>query len=241
MEFCVPKITRVPLFVAGRTLLAECMPFDHGRIVFGQDVCVSVTLVKRPGYHDDCISPASGRKCSGQGWQIEVIARCRRVVQHFPFSRLIRPDIVQPTADEILDIHEESRCRRKHLHVTGPAHPFTLRAIGRDRQHIALLAPLDVVQQLVHLRIVRPEAARLLHVRMQDDGFHVRFFQSLVEATQANVTESVESEIRLQQFFLAPADVDIALIFVAPDNVIEEQPRLIQRLAVFQHNFLSCF
>src|SRR6058998_2281115 len=93
---------------------------------------------------------------------------------------------------------------RERLCIPRPAEPLVaLWAIGRDVEEVALLAPYDVVPELIEQGIRGLERAGGRHVRMDHDARDVVRRRLARIPCHGDVAEALEREVRLVYLFAA--------------------------------------
>ena len=116
-----------------------------------------------------------------------------------------------------MNIPVEGSGRRKCLRITGPAQAFiALGTVGGHIQEITLLAPLDVVLQLVYKRVIGHERAGLFHSRIHSDSGEVIPFKLTGIAFYFDVTETLESEMGFQDFFTTSFQDELVRLLGSP-------------------------
>ena len=200
-------IAAAGLDVIHGTVLQEVHIGGHRGVVFPDELAVAILEIKLPGDDDAGLHPAHGtpalrgtlRRNADIGHEIRIAAVLGLAVA----------ERMEPAGEEGIDVHVVGGGAHEHLRITHPAETLVaLRAVGRNREEVAALAPDDVLVEPVHVGIRRLKAAQLPAHRFQHETFHIRQRQGLVEAVDFNVTESVESEMGLEHFH-ASAMADI--------------------------------
>ena len=93
----------------------------------------------------------------------------RRDVGVRALGRLRVEHVVAPLGQERGDVHVQRRGGHEHLRVGEPAEPLVaLRAVGRHRDEVAALAPVDVPPELVDHVVGALEPAAAGRVRVHD-------------------------------------------------------------------------
>ena len=169
-----------------------------------EDPHVAVALVDHPRDDHPGVRPG--------GRTVALERQPRRDVGIRALRRLGVEDVVAPFGDEGGDVHVERRARQEHLRVGQPAEPLVaLRAVRRDRQEVAALAPCDVAPQAVDhvaraLEPPRPRRVRVDHAAR--DGLQRGRFR---QPRDLDVAEPVEGEARLEDLAAAAAQ-DVGLL-----------------------------
>ena len=189
MEVAVPD----EVVAGARALVLD--PRLHARILLAEQSRVAVQQIHVPGNDHGHVGPA--RRAAGR-----LFRRADDIgnhVRHAAARILIGRDVPQPFREEPRDVHVERGRPREDLRVAGPPEPLVaLRTVGRHVDEVALLAPADVVLQLVHKRLRRLEIPRLRHVGVHDDsGDRFRRERSRI-AVDRDVAEPHEREVRLE-------------------------------------------
>ena len=111
---------------------------------------------------------------------------------------LLEPEVPEPTGEKGGAVHVETRGRREDLNVAGPAEALVaLGAVGGEFQEVAVLAPDDVVLELVDELVRAFEVAGRSHVGMDHDARQIVRREGAGVAVDGHVAEALEGEVRL--------------------------------------------
>ena len=197
-------------------------PGLHGLVAVLQHALVAQAPVLGPRHDDGGVAPAGGAA------RAQVLADGVAVDggegdddRHSAVVQLVDLEVAHPAAQEGPRVHVEGGRRGKDLDVARPAHLLALGAVGRDGEEVRLLAPEDVVLELVQARVAARELAG--HGKVAADGLGLGGdeLEGAVGA-HADVAEAVVGEAGAQALGAAAGrDEDVLLVLVGAHDVVD--------------------
>ena len=173
-------------------------PARHGVPVVVHDLFVAIRLIHRPRHDDSGISP--------RGRAVGLVHFARRDIGETAVARLSVLDIAHPFLEKRRNVAVERGGARENLRVAHPTQPLvTLRTIGRNRQKIAALSPVNVALQLVHKRRRTGKRTGLTNVRTDDAARDSIERGRAGKTAHFNVSKAVKCAERFPRFQTASA------------------------------------
>ena len=178
-----------------------------------EDPHIAVAAIHRPRHDDGPVRPARR--------PVALDHEPRGDIGIGAFRGLPVEDVVAPLGHEGRDVHVVCGGGEEHLGVAHPAQPLVaLRAVGRDRDEVAALAPGDVPPQLVDHLVGALEPTSPGRVRVHDAAGDRVERRRVGIAGHLDVAEAVEGEARLPDL-LAVAAQDVSLDRPCPAQVVD--------------------